>query len=94
MNKLFGGSPAAVLLKLAVASVCVGLLLAITGLDPMMVWEDAFSAIVNVWGYALDWVAWAGKYLVMGAIIVVPIWIAVRLFDLLFAGGKEPPQKG
>lgn len=85
MNMIFGGSPPAVLLKLAVASVCVGLLLAITGLDPMMVWEDAFAAVADIWGYALDWLVWAGKYLVMGAIIVVPIWVVVRLFDVLFS---------
>lgn len=88
MNNLFGGSPPAVILKIAIASVCVGLLLAITGMDPLMVWEDAFSTIGEVWGYALDWFVWAGKYLVMGAIIVVPIWIAVRLFDILFGGSK------
>ncbi len=88
MNKLFGGSPPAVILKIAIASVCVGLLLAITGMDPLMVWEDAFATIGNVWGVALDWFGWAGKYLIMGAIIVVPIWIVVRLFDVLFSRGK------
>ncbi len=89
MNNIFGGSPPAVILKIAIASICVGLLLAITGMDPMMVWEDAFSTIASVWGWALDWFAWAGKYLIMGAIIVVPIWIAVRLFDVLFGDNKS-----
>jgi len=89
MDKIFGGSPPAVILKIAIASVCVGLLLAITGMDPMMVWEDAFATIGNVWSLALDWFAWAGKYLIMGAIIVVPIWIVVRLFDMLFGSGKS-----
>ena len=50
MNNIFGGSPPAVILKIAIASVCVGLLLAITGMDPMMVWEDAFPTIGSVWG--------------------------------------------
>ncbi|MGD1934707.1 MAG: DUF6460 domain-containing protein [Candidatus Phaeomarinobacter sp.] len=88
MNNIFGGSPPAVILKIAIASVCVGLLLAITGMDPMMVWDDAVASIGNVWGWALDWFAWAGKYLIMGAIIDVPIWIVVRLFDVLFGGNK------
>lgn len=89
MNNIFGGSPPAVILKIAIASVCVGLLLAITGMNPMMVWEDAFATISNVWGLAIDWFTWAGGHFLMGAIIVVPIWLVIRLFDVLFGGSKS-----
>ncbi|GAB5501539.1 DUF6460 domain-containing protein [Pyruvatibacter sp.] len=89
MNNIFGGSPPAVILKIVIASVCIGLLLDLTGMSPESIWEDAFATIGDIWGLAIGWFAWAGKFLVMGAIIVVPIWIVVRLFDVLFGGSKS-----
>lgn len=61
----------------------VGLALAFFGVDPLTLWRDLA-------GWARDSVAWlfdnlgaAFSYVVLGAIIVVPIWAIVFLFKVL-----------
>jgi hypothetical protein len=79
MRRFLGGSPLAVLIKLALLSILVGFVLTVIGLDPRnILWsvEALIRSIANLGFEAFDWL-W--RYLLLGAVIVVPIWLIMRL---------------
>lgn len=83
MEKFFGGPVLPTLLKLAVASVIVGLMLAVLGIEPLDLWEDFLGTIARIWDMGFDVIDWAARYLLIGAVVVIPIWIVVRLWSLM-----------
>jgi hypothetical protein len=89
MEKLFGGSPGAVIVKLAIASLIIGVILSILGFDP----EHLYDALVRLWNWisslSIDTVKRLLRYVALGAIIVVPLWLVSRLFSLFGSGRRE-----
>jgi hypothetical protein len=79
LETFLGGSPAQVMLRLAVISLIVGFLLAALDLTPFALvrWvRDAFDRILEMGFYAFhDVLRWVG----LGAVIVLPIWLLTRL---------------
>jgi hypothetical protein len=79
LARFLGGSPAGVALRLIVLSVIVGVLLNAFGLDPYNL-IDSVERLIR-WVYNLGWDAverlWG--WFVLGAIIVVPIWLISRM---------------
>ncbi len=65
--------------KLVIASLVVGLVMAMVNVTPLSLiqnlgdnFEAMFSTLVNA-------ASWAITYIIMGAVIVVPIWLLFRL---------------
>jgi hypothetical protein len=79
IQRLLGGPPVAVLGRLVLLSILVGLILAAIGLDPWNIIESVRALIVRLWTMGFDVVRWLWRYFLLGAVIVVPIWILVRL---------------
>lgn len=79
LERVLGGSPLGVLVKLLVLSLLVGAILAGIGLSPRALLDQAVDAFEALFGYGFDAVRNVGRYLVTGAMIVVPIWIVARL---------------
>jgi hypothetical protein len=79
VNRFFGGPPLAVLIRLILLSILVGVILSAIGLDPRDVWRSLERLIRTVWDMGWDAVDWAWRYFLLGAVIVVPIWLLVRL---------------
>ena len=93
MDKLLGGPLLPTLLKLAIASVVVGIVLAVFGIRPIDLWQDFIDTFVRVWEMGFDAIRWSGEYFVLGAVVVIPIFIVVRLWSFLVErGGKNGPQ--
>src|SRR4051812_42995402 len=78
-QRFFGGRPLAVIFKLILLSVLIGVVLRVLDLDPFdivrsierlarWIWEKGFDALVSLW-----------RYFLLGAVLVVPIWFVVRL---------------
>jgi hypothetical protein len=71
------------LLRLAFLSILVGFLLAVFGIDPARLWVDFFGTMTEVWGRFLDFLTHGAadilKYFLLGAVIVIPIWVLVRV---------------
>ena len=89
-ERFFGGSPGAVILKLAIASIMIGVVLSVFGYNP----NNLYDAIIRLgeWirSLGLDTVNRIVRYLILGAIIVVPLWFLSRIFSLFGSGrGKE-----
>lgn len=66
---------AGTVVKLVIASLCVGLVLAYLDMDPQDLLAWAHRQATNLLGDAADWVQWAIKYIFIGAVIVIPIWL-------------------
>jgi hypothetical protein len=83
MDRIFGGPIIATLLKLAGMSLLVGLVFAAFGIDPVDLWRDFGSTIREAWTLAFDALHWSWQYVVLGAIVVLPLWILYRVLSAI-----------
>jgi len=79
IHRFFGGSPPAVIVRLILLSVLVGVVLAALGFDPSNIIESIERLFIHIWNMGWDAVIWTWRYFLLGAILVVPIWFIVRL---------------
>jgi hypothetical protein len=77
--RFFGGPPIAVIGRLVLLSILVGVILAAIGLDPWNIIESVERLIEHIWNMGFDAVRWLWRYFLLGAVIVVPIWFLARL---------------
>ena len=80
LYRFLGGSPVAVAFRLILLSVLVGVVLAAIGFDP---WNIVYSIRrLFQWIYDLGFDAINGlwRYFLLGAVIVIPIWLLSRMF--------------
>jgi len=81
MTRIFGGSPLAVLGRLILVSILVGVVLSALGLDPFDIVRSIQRLIRSIWDMGFDAFRWLWRYLLLGAVIVVPIWVVLRLVN-------------
>lgn len=79
MRRFLGGSPLAVIIKLALLSILVGFVLTVLGLDPRNILYSIEALIRSILNLGFDAFDWLWRYLLLGAVIVVPIWLIMRL---------------
>ena len=79
VNRFFGGPPLAVLGKLILLSVVIGVVLSALGLDPWNIVTSVQRLIRDVWNMGFDAVRWLWQYFLLGAVIVIPIWLILRV---------------
>ena len=80
VNRFLGGSPIAVAFRLILLSILVGVVLAAIGFDPWNI-VSSIRRLFN-WIYDLGFDAINGlwRYFLLGAVIVIPVWLISRLF--------------
>jgi hypothetical protein len=79
VTRFFGGPPLSVIFRLALLSILVGVILGALGFDPWNIIESLQRLMQNIWDLAFRAVRDLWRYLVLGAVIVVPIWLVLRL---------------
>jgi Family of unknown function (DUF6460) len=79
VERFLGGPPLAVIGRLVLLSILVGVILAAIGLDPWNIIESVRSLIMHIWNLGWEAVRRVWRYFLLGAVIVVPIWFLVRL---------------
>ena len=77
-SRFLGGPPLSVFFRLVLLCVLVGVILSALGFDPGNIVESIRRMIQTVWDMGFDAVRWAWRYFLLGAIIVIPIWLIVR----------------
>lgn len=80
VNRWLGGSPASVLFRLILVCILVGVILSVLGLDPWNIWTSLRRLIQTIWDMGFDAIRWVWGYFLLGAVIVIPIWILMRVF--------------
>ncbi|MGC1465431.1 MAG: DUF6460 domain-containing protein [Pseudolabrys sp.] len=78
VTRWVGGSPLAVFGRLILVSVLVGVILSALGLDPWNILQSVQRLLLNVWNMGFDAVRWLWRYFLLGAVIVIPIWLIMR----------------
>jgi len=71
-----------VIFRLLLLSILIGVILEVLGLDPWNVIDSLRRLVLRVWDMGFDAVRWLWRYLLLGAALVVPIWLIVRLMRL------------
>jgi hypothetical protein len=79
VTRFFGGSPLAVIFRLILLSILVGVILEVLGLDPWNIIESLRAVVRRIWDMGFDAVRWLWRYLLLGAAVVVPIWLIIRI---------------
>ena len=81
VNRFLGGSPLAVLAKLVLLSILIGVVLSALGLDPWDIVSSIRRLIRNIWDMGFDAINFVWRYFLLGAVIVIPIWLIMRLLN-------------
>ena len=89
MNRIFGGAIIPTLTTLLLLSFAVGLALAAFGIDPIDLWSNFWQTLENVWHYAGDFIQWGIKYAILGAVVVLPVWLIYRLLRAVTSPKKN-----
>ena len=79
LNRFLGGSPLAVLGKLILLSILIGVVLSALGLDPWNIAESVRRVFRSIWDMGFDAVRWLWSYFLLGAVLVIPIWLILRI---------------
>ncbi|MBO0750845.1 MAG: hypothetical protein J2P53_01970 [Bradyrhizobiaceae bacterium] len=79
LTRIFGGSPTGVLVRLVLLSIVVGFILHAAHIDPQDIFRSIQDLIQRVWQLGLEPIRWLWRYFLLGAVIVIPIWLVIRL---------------
>jgi len=82
MTKFFGGSPPAVFVRLILVSILVGVILSALGLDPYDIVRSIRRLFQTIWDMGFDAFRWLWRYFLLGAALVIPIWLIMRLVNV------------
>ncbi len=98
MERIFGGSPIGVLIRLAVISVILGIVMSALDISPMQFVDSLRRIAIGIWNMGFDWFGSVGRWFVAGAVIVFPVWLVMRLMGLAKSNsasrrpGSQPPK--
>ena len=81
VNRFLGGSPLAVVAKLVIVSLLVGVVLSALGMTPMTLVDGVIDFFGRIWNLGFEALGQFGDWLILGATLVVPVWFIMRLFD-------------
>jgi hypothetical protein len=79
VTRFFGGPPLSVLFRLALLSILVGVILEALGFDPWNILDSIQRLAQHIRDMGFDAVRFLWRYLLLGAVVVVPIWFLMRL---------------
>lgn len=80
--RFFGGNPMAVLLRLVLLSIVVGVIFAVLGFDPRDLVGALGDLVRTLVANSADLVEALVRYFLLGAAIVFPIWLILRLLKI------------
>jgi Domain of unknown function (DUF6460) len=87
VSRFFGGPPLWVLVRLILLSILVGVILSALGLDPFNILSSVERLVRAVLDMGWDAIVWVWRYFLLGAVLVIPLWLIVRLV-------KAPARRG
>jgi hypothetical protein len=94
MERFLGGSPLGVALRLIIISVVVGIVLTALGYNPRDLATAISELIRAITNFGFDWVESAVQYFLLGAVIVVPIWLILRFLKFMTGDTKGKDGSG
>ena len=80
LTRFLGGSPQMDVFRLVLLSILVGVVLAAIGFDPWNILNSIELLFRRLWNLGFDAINWLWRYFLLGAVIVIPIWLLSRMF--------------
>lgn len=77
------------LFKLAVISFAVGWLLVQFDISPEDVFANFGDTVLKIYEMAQDAIEWSSGYIIIGAVIVIPLWLISVLLGVLKNRGRN-----
>ncbi|MBX4929778.1 DUF6460 domain-containing protein [Rhizobium binae] len=81
VNRFLGDSLGRTLIKLVVVSLIVGFVMTVFGLTPWNIIYGFRDFILEIWHRGFSALGRVGDYLLLGATIVIPLFLILRLFS-------------
>jgi Family of unknown function (DUF6460) len=81
VSRFLGGTPLSVAVRLILISVLVGIVLHTMGLDAWDIVASIRSLFQRIWSLGFDTINWVWRYFLLGAVVVVPIWLISRFMN-------------
>jgi Family of unknown function (DUF6460) len=81
LYRFLGGSPLTVAFRLVLLSILVGVVLAAIGFDPWNIVNSIRLLFRRIWEFGFDAINGLWRYFLLGAVIVIPIWLLSRMFS-------------
>jgi len=82
MERFFGGNPALVVLRLAILSLIVGVVLAALGFSPFEILDSIRRLAERIYDMGFAAIEKAFRYFLLGAVIVFPVWLVMRVLKI------------
>jgi len=79
INRFFGGSPGRVLMQLVVISFVLGIVLNALGVSPFDIVNGLRDLALRIYSMGFGTIEWVFRYFLLGAVIVFPVWLLMRL---------------
>lgn len=81
LNRMLGDTPGRTLVKLVIISVVVGFVMTMLGLSPWDLVRWIEHGVGDLWRSGFAAIGRVGDYLLVGAMIVVPVFILLRILN-------------
>jgi hypothetical protein len=81
VNKVLGDTPARTIVKLIAVSLIVGFLMAVFHVNPWDILYGIRNFVLDLWYSGFKALGSIGNYLLLGATIVIPIFIILRIMS-------------
>ncbi|ADZ71675.1 DUF6460 domain-containing protein [Polymorphum gilvum] len=82
LRRFLGDTPARVIVRLVFLSFVVGVILSAIDLDPLELIDLVLRFFQRLWEMGFEAIERIGRYFVLGAVIVVPVWALTRLLSM------------
>ena len=81
VNRFFGGQPLAVIFRLVLLCILIGFVLHAFNFEPRNIIQSITDLFVRIWNLGFDAIDLVWRYFILGAVIVIPIWLIVRIVN-------------
>ncbi len=82
LTRFLGGSPGRIAIQLVAMSFIVGIILSVLGVSPYDIVSGLERLILRIYNMGFDTVEWVFRYFLLGAVVVVPIWLIMRFLRM------------
>jgi hypothetical protein len=81
-NRFFGGNPLGVVVRLALISIVVGVVMSALDIRPDNILLFLDRTLQRIWEMGFGSIEWLLEHLLLGAMVVIPIWLIARLIGM------------
>ncbi len=81
LTRFLGDTPGRTIVKLLVISLIVGAVMSAFNLYPLDILHGVRDFLVNLWNLGFDALGRFGDYLILGAFVVIPVFIIIRILS-------------